>query len=151
MQLQIDSIEVNERREPKRWSRRDWRSYEAVPRIYVHVKGENMLENLDRRMARPSKLYAEAVPDALAALGLDPATHRAAWSQTAGCACGCSPGFVVKRKEGGSVDVRKDVWVTVTGSNAAVDPNKPTRGLLPLAKPSNTEQLIAYVEAGGRI
>jgi hypothetical protein len=149
MKLNVVDIQVNERSMPRgRTAQRDMRAFHAAPRIYVSVQGENILENLDRRLARPSKLYAEAVPQALAALGLTPGSYKASWSQYAGCKCPCSPGFIVKAKPGGYVPFTpKDVWVTVTGSNAAVDPKKPTRGLAARpGKPSNTEELIALLE-----
>lgn len=64
-------------------------------RIYIFPKGESILENLNNRRQRPHTAYKkELVPEILQKLGL-PADTKVAWSQKAGCACGCSPGFVI--------------------------------------------------------
>jgi hypothetical protein len=131
--MQIDSIEVGQRKQ-RGWSRSDVREFNKAPRIYVSVKDETVLENLDRRLARPSKLWADAVDPALEALGVSRATHTATWSRNAGCSmCPCSPGFVVRPRKDVYVPykhITADCWVVVSGSDAAVDPNKQTRGLL---------------------
>ena len=62
-------------------------------RLFVEVRGEKLRENLDERFDRPYKAYrAEVLPKVLKdELWL----VKASWSQTAGCACGCSPGFLL--------------------------------------------------------
>jgi hypothetical protein len=143
-QMKILKVEVHQRRQPKYHDRRDVTRYNAAPRIYVSIEGENILDNLQNRTSRPSRLYAEAVAPALAALGLAD-TCKGSWSQYAGCTCPCSPGFVVKAKPGNYVShMPKDVWVTVTGDDAAVDPKKPIRNIFGTSqKPTNTAELIS--------
>jgi hypothetical protein len=85
------------------------RSYNAKPRLYVFVEGENILENLAFRTNRPSKLYRTILKEAFRRLGL-PETTKAYWSQKAGCSCGCSPGFILEGSGAGP----KDFFVTVT-------------------------------------
>ena len=59
------------------------------------------------RHNRPYVDYREQVmPEVLKQMGL-PKNAKYKWSQKAGCACGCSPGFIVK---GG---IPKDVYVSV--------------------------------------
>lgn len=53
---------------------------------------------------------ADVMPAVLAAMGL-PADTKVSWSRTAGCSCGCSPGFIIKHDR--STDAR-DVFVTYT-------------------------------------
>lgn len=64
------------------WSRRS--------RVHVFQAAESIMDNLVNRRSRPSKLYKEVVLDQFPELA-----GRIKWSQTAGCACGCSPGFIV--------------------------------------------------------
>ena len=60
-------------------------------RLFVMVQNEKLRENLAKRFDRPYKAYrAEVLPKVLKnELWL----AKASWSQTAGCSCGCSPGF----------------------------------------------------------
>jgi hypothetical protein len=131
--MHIENITVQQRKQ-RGWSRREVREYNKAPRIYIAVKDENVLEHMDRRMARPSKLWASVIPQAMEALGVSNTTHRAAWSIYAGCTmCPCSSGFVIKPRKDVYAPykhITADCWVVVSGSDAAVDPNKPTRGLL---------------------
>lgn len=66
------------------------RRLDARTRIHVFQHGESVLESLALRNNRPSKLYREVVAAQLPELA-----DRIKWSRTAGCACGCSPGFIV--------------------------------------------------------
>ena len=63
-------------------------------RIYVHPKNETILENLKNRRQRPVDVWREYARKAAAVF--DVKFEKLAWSQKAGCSCGCSPGFVVK-------------------------------------------------------
>lgn len=102
------------------------RSYDAKPRLYVWVDGENMLENFAYRENRPSKLYRKFLPEIFATLGL-PADTKATWSQKAGCGCGCSPGFILdiaplkRRNLTDRTPRRMDFHATLVGEEAKVD------------------------------
>lgn len=73
----------------------------SYSRVYVWPEGENILDNLQRRRSRPYEDYRPVVLSVLAERGITPT--RLEWSQLAGCACGCSPGFIVKTAEGPSM------------------------------------------------
>ena len=68
-------------------------------RVYIWPRGENVLDNLMNRFDRPYEAYRELLPRIFEAAGVD-VNAKARWSQTAGCSCGCSPGFIIE--EGGS-------------------------------------------------
>lgn len=78
-------------------------------RIYVHIEGETLRQNLRDRRDRPYNVYkTEVLPKLFRLLGINP--EKVSWSQKAGCRqCPCSPGFVVQSR-----DIPYDVWVTVT-------------------------------------
>ena len=88
---------------PRNRSHCSLRSYEAATRIYVSPDKETILEGFYERHRRPSKAYRAALltrhPEFLG---------RVRWSQTAGCGCGCSPGFILDttmRDKGRPVDL----------------------------------------------
>lgn len=63
-------------------------------RLYID-HDETLWENFFNRRARPVSEYRKkVVPEALKYLGL-PADTKVRWSQYGGCACGCSPAFIV--------------------------------------------------------
>lgn len=69
-------------------------------RIYVWLRQETIGENLHNRFNRPEREWRKLLPQVfeqarIPAVFLD----RVKWSQKAGCACGCSPGFVVNGYE----------------------------------------------------
>lgn len=105
-----------------------WRAYDAKPRMYVHATGEfDVLEDMANRRRRPFTLWRKAIRKNLIGFGLD--ISEMPWSQTAGCGCGCSPAFVLKRQEievGGEVFRRFDIWVTLEGV-PSVDESKEAR------------------------
>lgn len=68
------------------------REYNAKPRVYVWPQ-ETIIENLMERRNRPVKLFRYLATRALESEGLTRVKLR--WSQTAGCSCGCSPGFIL--------------------------------------------------------
>lgn len=83
------------------------RGYNKEARVYVHIEGESILENLQNRRSRPSTHYRKNIlPGVLAAQGITP--ERVQWSQRAGCSCPCSPGFILK-----GVRIRSDLHVTI--------------------------------------
>lgn len=84
-------------------------TFNARARVYFFHEGENMLQNLCNRNARPSTLYKTWLPDIAEQMGL-PRTTKFRWSQKAGCQCGCSPGFICDDA------IRKDVFVTLRGA-----------------------------------
>jgi hypothetical protein len=73
-------------------------------RVYFSHPGETIMDNLMNRRNRPRDLYRQYLPEVATALDL-PAGTKFAWSQKAGCNCGCSPGFICDYSYG------KDVWV----------------------------------------
>ena len=62
-------------------------------RLFVMTDGGKLVSDILNRFSRPYKAYkAEVLPKVLKnELWL----AKASWSQTAGCACGCSPGFLL--------------------------------------------------------
>ena len=105
-----------------------WRSYDAKPRMYVHVSEKfSVLEDMANRHRRPFTLWRKAIRMNLAGFGLD--LSEMPWSQTAGCSCPCSPGFVLKKQTieiGGETFRRFDAWVTLEGA-PSVDESKEAR------------------------
>lgn len=79
-------------------------------KVYIFLEGESIIENFGNRAARPWKLYrkefGQMIADALFVKVSD--LH---WSRTAGCSCGCSPGFKVT----GSYN--KEVFITVSDAD----------------------------------
>lgn len=64
-------------------------SYNAASRVYVSPEGEQIFEHLINRRSRPVGEYRKLVLEA------HPEFAGMRWSRTAGCACGCSPGFIL--------------------------------------------------------
>lgn len=77
-------------------------------RVYIFIKDENILANIENRKNRPYSTYRkEVMPKVLEALKL-PVDTKIKWSQYAGCtSCPCSPGFII---EG---DHSKEVFVSI--------------------------------------
>jgi|MudIll2142460700_1097286.scaffolds.fasta_scaffold00031_34 hypothetical protein len=68
---------------------------EQTSRLFVWIDNEKVLDNLHDRYKRPWQLWkAEVLPQVFKRLKL-PRDTLTKWSQTAGCSCGCSPGFIV--------------------------------------------------------
>lgn len=106
MQVKVVKVELRQRTRPLGYNPSEERSYRAKARMYFHVVGETILENLVERHCRPVAQYREVMPEVIAAAGLHPST-KVSWSRFAGCSCPCSPGFIVKDHS------RFDVWVDV--------------------------------------
>lgn len=71
------------------------RARDKKARVYIFPKGESVWDNLMNRHSRPATVYKkEVIPHVLTAMGLASDT-KVRWSQTAGCGCGCSPGFII--------------------------------------------------------
>lgn len=83
---------------------------QAYPRIYIHLKDESILENLQNRHSRPYNEYRKLFPSLTKTLRLK-SELRANWSQYAGCSCGCSPAFIVKNP--GEVRLAHDLHILV--------------------------------------
>lgn len=64
-------------------------------RIYVWPKGETVLDNMINRRSRPIAAFRSMAYRAMSGMGVDVTKLEVKWSLRAGCACGCSPGFVV--------------------------------------------------------
>ena len=87
----------------KRWDKQ----YNVKSRVYVFPEGETILENLfGGRQNRPYKMYRELLKDFVPMQG-------ARWSRTAGCGCGCSPGFILERPFRDADGMPVDFFVTV--------------------------------------
>lgn len=89
-------IEVRRRDYPSRSgrSRGSYREYNADPRMYVGVAGETILENLMLRRQRPYREYKRMILPVFNKVAPWQITQMG-WRQKAGCACGCSPAFVI--------------------------------------------------------
>ncbi len=123
MQLKILEDKVRARSRPRRDSRGrvggGWRAYDAKSRVYIFLEGETIFENLQERRSRPHGLYRGLV------LAAHPELAGMRWSQTAGCGCGCSPGFIVNhtmRVDGQPVDY----FITVADINHVRPAPEPT-------------------------
>lgn len=80
--------------------------------VYFWPRGETIMDNLMNRRTRPVNEYRRLLPDVYAAVGVrDSSNLSARCSQKAGCACGCSPGFIVEGYD--SALYRSDVHVDV--------------------------------------
>ena len=66
------------------------REWNKRSRAYVFTQGESILSNILKRRNRPRDLYRSILLNQYPEL-----EGRIKWSQTAGCSCGCSPGFIV--------------------------------------------------------
>ena len=76
------------------------------PRVFVHLNGETLWENLENRRNRPVTAYRNLTTFTLDELGFT--DYKLQWSQNAGCFCPCSPGFIVKGLWSGG-----DIHITV--------------------------------------
>jgi len=88
-----ETTKVEVTRKIRRWGR------SRRARLYVWFARDDdrprTVESLlTERYTNPVTAYRKALPAIYEAAGL-PTTTKAAWSQTAGCSCGCSPGFVL--------------------------------------------------------
>ena len=104
-------------------------AYSQSPRMYVSVSDETVLDNLANRKRRPYNVYKTLIHSSGISEVLNLSELR--WSQSAGCTCPCSPGFIIGRQ---SVEIGEkllhnfDVWVTLE-SAPSVDERKAPRVL----------------------
>lgn len=76
--------------------------FDSATRIYVSIKNESILENLENRRHRPYNEYRKIVQAVMAEVGL---SGTLSWSQRAGCTfCPCSPGFILKSESPKTTD-----------------------------------------------
>ena len=97
--------------------------------MYVSVADETIMDNLANRKRRPYNVYKTLIHSSDLASVLDLSEMR--WSQNAGCACGCSPGFILDWQPvtvDGKATYYFDIWVTLENA-PAVDETKPARVL----------------------
>lgn len=86
----------------------------SAPRLYFWLDGETVLEHffVGRRLTARHKLIRPLIPAVLEQLGVStPSEIR--YSRTAGCSCGCSPGFVLRGATYKGMDSGFDVFITV--------------------------------------
>lgn len=89
------SVTINARS----WAYHTYREMNTKPRVYVHVTEDfDVLEDLTNRYRRPSTAWRKAARQLIAESGLNIDLTEMRWSQTAGCGCGCSPGFIINRQ-----------------------------------------------------
>lgn len=96
-------FEITESKQIKRSPASSNRAWNKNSRVHVFIDGESVISNLINRRSRPRQLYRDVVLNQRP----DLAGHMK-WSQTAGCSCGCSPGFIVDhtiRDDGTPVDL----------------------------------------------
>ena len=79
--------------------------------VYVHPKGETILDNLMNRRNRPIKLFRQHAVEALAARKIT--YSKLSWNQRAGCPCGCSPGFIAEDVQMNGRYQALEVWVDI--------------------------------------
>ena len=66
-------------------------------KMYFHMTGETVLEDLTNRRERPMKEFRKHFKEVFQKIGIPEAANlKWSWSQYAGCTCPCSPGFVLK-------------------------------------------------------
>lgn len=106
MNLQIADITVAARVHRRT---RNYGSSRSI--VYVHPKGETLIDNLINRRSRPIKLFREQAVKALADKGIT--YSKLSWRQNAGCPCGCSPGFIAEDVQRDGVYNALEVWVEV--------------------------------------
>lgn len=110
------------------------RRRQTKPRMYVGADETfNVLEDLENRRRRPHSVWRKAVRELFAESGIPFDLSVMGWTQFAGCACGCSPGFVIERQTVAEHGIAPwtafDVYVTLKGV-PTVDETKPARELV---------------------
>lgn len=107
------------------------RGWNNAPRMYVDANEKfNVIEDLMNRHRRPYATWRKAIRTALAKVDID--LSKMAWSQKAGCSCGCSAGFVLDKQNleiNGEFFRYFDIWVTLVGA-PSVDETKVARDLV---------------------
>jgi len=97
------------------------RSYYANSRAYVFTEGETILENLEGRRRRPVKAFKAILLQAHPEL-----EGKVRWSQTAGCGCGCSPGFIINHTVRADDHRPADIFLTITADPEVQEPVEDT-------------------------
>jgi len=86
------------------------KEYYKKPRLYLDLKKEILMDNLQNRRSRlhiEIKKVLSLDKDLLQQLNIKDISQLS-WSQKAGCSCGCSPGFIIS-----SQDKATDYWLTI--------------------------------------
>lgn len=103
--------------------------YFKAPRMYVSVADETILDNLANRKRRPYNVYKTLIHSSDLKNVID--ISKLSWSQSAGCSCPCSPGFVLNPQTlmiDGDAVTRFDIWLTLENA-PSVNETKPARVL----------------------
>ena len=103
--------------------------YFKAPRMYVTVADETIFDNLANRKRRPYNVYKTLIHSSDLKNVLD--ISKLSWSQSAGCSCPCSPGFVLNPQTlmiDGDAVTRFDIWLTLENA-PSVNETKPARVL----------------------
>lgn len=122
-------------------------------KVFLFPKGENVLENLERRRNRPVDEWRGLLPEALTRAGftdVEETARTAKWSQKAGCSCGCSPGFLLGRSSHQDLYVDfVDVTSEALRALQVVTKDARLRAVLEAVDPKALEQCRAAVLAAG--
>jgi len=86
--------------------------YARAPRIYIQLEGERSIWGLVARWGHPARKYRPLLPQILSELGL-PQDLDVHYSRTAGCSCGCSPGFILPKELLQPGEPGWDAWADV--------------------------------------
>lgn len=81
--------------------------------VYPSFEGEGWLDNLENRRKRPHQVLRPYVIEALTEAGVRFKSIR--WSQTAGCLCPCSPGWIIQKGDTGT-----DYWIRFSAIEVAI-------------------------------
>ena len=86
-------------------------------RVYLFRDKESILENLTARGREPVAMYRRDILPVLVATAPELQGLKFDWSRTAGCSCGCSPGFIVRDSVGFDIfiDYRVEEVIVLRG------------------------------------
>lgn len=112
--LPIAEYKTQARALPQYPGRRDFTRYNSASRAYIFVNNESVLDNLVNRRSRPVAAYRSVLLDLYPEL-----EGRIRWSRTAGCGCGCSPGFIIDHTVRNDDRKPSDIFITIGEPKAA--------------------------------
>ena len=114
IKIQVREFRIN-------WTDKDRRDrrqfFKGETHVYVHIKDESLLDDLNNRRQRPYTTWKKEVLPLAAKLIFDEMglimSSKISWSQKLGCSCPCSPGFRTSLyDEEGNVKPYT-VWITI--------------------------------------
>lgn len=86
-------------------------------RVYLFLERESILDNLDSRGCQKVHKIRRDILPVLVASAPEMQGMKFNWSRTAGCSCGCSPGFIVRDSVGFDIfiDYRVEEVIVLKG------------------------------------